>query len=137
MLALEFVGAAARSLFEDVCCSIGDAVRRLPCGKTGRVIIPRAERWLRIKRCLLRFSDYCGSPTRRKRSMNRGSERSQNGVRRCPLNIGSTANNSFNSFPKGRTRINCAHSSDEYESPIRGPVSPSTAVKCYPCREVP
>ena len=25
MLALEFVGAAAQYLFEDVCCSIGDA----------------------------------------------------------------------------------------------------------------
>ena len=25
MLAVEFVGAAARYLFEDVCCSIGDA----------------------------------------------------------------------------------------------------------------
>jgi hypothetical protein len=39
MLALEFVGAAAQYLFEDVCCSIGDAVRRLPCGKHSRVII--------------------------------------------------------------------------------------------------
>ena len=44
MLAVEFVGAAARYLFEDVCCSIGDAVRRLPCGKRSRVIIPRDER---------------------------------------------------------------------------------------------
>ena len=53
MLALEFVGAAARYLFEDVCCSIGDAARRLPCGKHSRVIIPRDERWLRVERRLL------------------------------------------------------------------------------------